>query len=69
MSTLQIPPLVSVIWWTDADFWVRCPYCEEIHCHSFLSYKSGLRVPHCGFQGPSYQYNFPIAYKINKAKA
>lgn len=69
MSSLQTFPSVDVIWWTDTDFWVRCPYCEEIHRHSFVSYESGLRVSHCGFQRPSYRYNFPVAYEIDKVKA
>lgn len=69
MSSLQSLPSVDVIWWTDVDFWVRCPYCEEIHRHGFVSYESGRRIPHCGFQRPSYRYNFPVAYEIDKVKA
>ncbi|KAF9883090.1 hypothetical protein FE257_004098 [Aspergillus nanangensis] len=69
MSSLQTPPSVDVIWWTGADFWVRCPYCEELHRHSFVSYESGLRTSHCYLKRPSYRYNFPIAYEIDKVKA
>ncbi|KAB8271049.1 DYW family of nucleic acid deaminases-domain-containing protein [Aspergillus minisclerotigenes] len=69
MSSVQTFPSVDVIRWTDTDFWVRCPYCEEIHRHGFVSYESGLREGHCGFQRPSYRYNFPVAYEIDKVNA
>ncbi|KAL2784998.1 DYW family of nucleic acid deaminases-domain-containing protein [Aspergillus keveii] len=62
-------PSVDVIRWDASNFWVRCPYCEEIHRHGFVSYESGWRVPHCGLPRPSYRYSFPAAYEIDKAKA
>lgn len=69
MSGWEPHPLVDVIWWNDSSFYIRCPYCEELHRHGFVSYESGLRVPHCAYPRPSYRYNFPDAYEIDKAKA
>ena len=68
-------PVVDVVWWDARSLHVRCPFCEEIHRHSFNSYTSGLRWSHCGW-GKSYRYAFPInerthqvAYEIDKSKA
>ncbi|KAJ5789120.1 uncharacterized protein N7518_006131 [Penicillium psychrosexuale] len=69
MSLTQANPLVDVIWWTDSDLYLKCPYCEELHHHGFRSYESALRVPHCGFPRPSYRYRFPVTYEIDKARA
>ncbi|CRL30029.1 Ankyrin repeat-containing domain [Penicillium camemberti] len=69
MSVIQIHPSVDVIWWTDTDFYIKCPYCEELHRHGFVSYESALRVPHCGMPRPSYRFEFPNAYEIDKNKA
>lgn len=69
MSVIQIHPSVDVIWWTDTDFYIKCPYCEELHRHGLVSYESALRVPHCGMPRPSYRFEFPNAYEIDKNKA
>ena len=61
MSINQICPSVDVVCWNETDLWIHCPYCEELHRHGFVSYKSASRVPHCGLPRPSYQYNFPVA--------
>ena len=67
-------PEVEVIWWDADSFYIRCPYCEEIHRHGLDSYASRSRVSHCG-EGGSYRYYFPIderthrvAYEIDKSK-
>lgn len=70
MSATKINPSVDVVWWNDSYLYIHCPYCEELHYHAFMSYESDLRVPHCGFfNRPSYRYNFPVAYEIDKIKA
>ncbi|OQD78794.1 hypothetical protein PENANT_c080G08542 [Penicillium antarcticum] len=69
MSLTQAHPVVDVIWWTDSDLYVKCPFCEELHRHGFISYESALRVPHCDLPRPSYRYIFPAAYEIDKSGA
>lgn len=69
MSHTQAHPVVDVIWWATSDLYVKCPYCEELHRHGFISYESALRVPHCGLPRPSYRYIFPAAYEIDKTRA
>lgn len=66
---METNPLADIVWWTDTDFYVRCPYCEELHRHGSVSYESAQRIPHCGFPGPLYIAHFPVAYEIDKAKA
>ncbi|QKX62544.1 uncharacterized protein TRUGW13939_09705 [Talaromyces rugulosus] len=69
-------PSADVVWWTDTDVCISCPYCEELHRHGFverenatLTYESVTRIPHCGFSRPPYRLNFPVAYEIDKVKA
>ncbi|KAJ5640755.1 hypothetical protein N7528_000380 [Penicillium herquei] len=69
MSHTQVHPVVDVVWWTDSYLYVKCPYCEELHRHGFISYESALRVPHCGLPRPPYRYMFPAAYEIDKTRA
>ncbi|RDH26744.1 hypothetical protein BDQ94DRAFT_155013 [Aspergillus welwitschiae] len=69
MSSQQTFPSVDIIWQTNADFWILCPYYKEIHLHTFLSHESGLCILHCDFEGPSYQYNFPFAYEVGNIRA
>ncbi len=68
-------PQVDVTWWDAHNFYIRCPYCEEIHRHGLNSYASGSRTSHCA-PGGSYIYYFPVderngqvAYEIDKLKA
>ncbi|KAL5043242.1 DYW family of nucleic acid deaminases-domain-containing protein [Aspergillus fruticulosus] len=82
MSSARPQPPAEVVWWTDTQFCVRCPYCDELHRHG-IEFSSGAsrfvsrdyprtsRVPHCAFATtrPPYECNFPAAYEIDKAKA
>lgn len=77
------PPLQSaeVLWWNKSDVYVRCPFCDEIHHHTFTSYpgseRAMSRVSDCG--GPrrgSYKMVFPFDevesqawYSIDKTRA
>ncbi|KAL4982951.1 DYW family of nucleic acid deaminases-domain-containing protein [Aspergillus falconensis] len=82
MSSARPQPPAEVVWWTDTQFCVRCPFCDELHRHG-IEFSSGAsrfvsrdyprtsRVPHCAFATtrPPYECNFPAAYEIDKAKA
>jgi Ankyrin repeat len=75
MDQVVDPPQVDVICWDAQSVYVRCPYCEETHCHGFSSYASQRRLSHC-WPGQSYQFTLPIvertqrvAYEIDKSKA
>ncbi|KAL4754143.1 hypothetical protein BDW72DRAFT_200895 [Aspergillus terricola var. indicus] len=81
MSSVRTQPPAEVVWWTDTQLCVRCPYCEELHRHG-LSFSSGAstfvsrdhprtsRVPHCAFATrPPYNCTFPADYEIGKPKA
>ncbi|KAI6306644.1 hypothetical protein MCOR30_011750 [Pyricularia oryzae] len=75
MSELAIPK-AKVVWWDVSDTYVRCPYCDKIHCHGFQAPRYSTRqyrVSHCG--GPSYNLQFPLAdsgdeswYEIDKKR-
>ncbi|KAL4765927.1 ankyrin repeat domain-containing protein [Aspergillus foveolatus] len=82
MSPVRTQPLAEVVWWTDKQFCVRCPYCEELHRHGLISssnastvvsrdYPRTSRVPHCAFATtrPPYECSFPVEYEIDKPKA
>ncbi|CBF75199.1 hypothetical protein AN3871.2 [Aspergillus nidulans FGSC A4] len=82
MSSVRTQPLAEVVWWTDEQFCVRCPYCEELHRHGLNSssststvvsrdYPRTSRVPHCAFATtrPPYECSFPVDYEIDKPKA
>ncbi|CAG7990731.1 unnamed protein product [Penicillium salamii] len=69
MSVIQIHPSADVVWWTDTDLKVKCPYCEELHRHGFDSSESALHEPDCRMRRPRYRLKFPNAYEIDKKKA
>lgn len=71
MSLTQADPVVEVIWWTDRDLCIKCPFCEELHHHGFTSYENSLREAHCDTPRPSHRYifKFPAAYEIDKSRA
>lgn len=65
-------PQVDVVKWDASNFYIKCPYCEEIHRHDLDSYKNGSRTSGCGV----YRYAFPfeetaqhVAYEIDKERA
>ncbi|KAL3438892.1 DYW family of nucleic acid deaminases-domain-containing protein [Aspergillus tetrazonus] len=71
MSSVRTQPLAEVVWWTDEQFCVRCPYCEELHRHGLNSsssastvvsrdYPRTSRVPHL---------QIPVDYEIDKPRA
>ena len=70
-------PLAFVRFWDGTSVYVRCPYCEKIHCHGFDGKYGGnhTRVSHCNADEESYEYRFPDcdttgfpSYEIDKER-
>jgi hypothetical protein len=64
-------PETDVIWWNAKSYYIRCPFCEEVHRHG-VNWKTGnLRYSHCEKMA-SYRCCFPmnnhgeVAYEIDK---
>ncbi|KAG2411696.1 hypothetical protein HFD88_009252 [Aspergillus terreus] len=64
-------PETDVIWWNAKSYYIRCPFCEEVHRHG-VNWKTGnLRYSHCEKMA-SYHCCFPmndhgeVAYEIDK---
>ncbi|KAL7931817.1 hypothetical protein V8C35DRAFT_308643 [Trichoderma chlorosporum] len=61
----------NVVWWSNSSMYIRCPHCDDIHCHGFDgNYQvEHLHDPHCGKGGP-YMIYFPLngQYEIDKKR-
>lgn len=66
-------PEADVIWWNASSYYVRCPFCEEVHLHGIDWKTKNLRDSHCG-KMETYLCCFPIsdqgqvAYEIDKRR-
>lgn len=66
-------PEADVIWWNADSYYVRCPFCEAVHCHGVNWSADRLRYSHCE-EGESYLCCFPmndqgeVAYEIDKRR-
>ncbi|KAI9652699.1 MAG: hypothetical protein M1829_001482 [Trizodia sp. TS-e1964] len=66
-------PKIAVLYWNLTDIFVKCPYCQEIHCHGVCL--PGRRASYCHLGG-EYEFIFPIdenrklvGYEIEKRRA
>ncbi|GES66240.1 hypothetical protein ATEIFO6365_0013020800 [Aspergillus terreus] len=66
-------PETDVIWWNAKSYYIRCPFCEEVHRHGVDWDKGNLRSSHCE-KMKSYRCCFPmndhgeVAYEIDKRR-
>ncbi|QMW46793.1 hypothetical protein G4B11_010248 [Aspergillus flavus] len=66
-------PEADVIWWNASSYYVRCPFCEEVHHHGINWKTNRLRISHCE-KMETYLCCFPIgdqgqvAYEIDKRR-
>ncbi|OKO98094.1 hypothetical protein PENSUB_9530 [Penicillium subrubescens] len=70
---MEIFPEADVIWWNASNYYIRCPFCEEVHCHGINWEAQKLRYSHCEKMG-IYHCCFPmndqgeVAYEIDKRR-
>ena len=66
-------PEADVIWWNADSYYIRCPFCEAVHCHGVNWNTDKLRYSHCE-KMESYLCCFPmndegeVAYEIDKRR-
>ncbi|KOC16892.1 putative ankyrin repeat domain [Aspergillus flavus AF70] len=66
-------PEADVIWWDASSYYVRCPFCEEVHHYGINSKTNRFRISHCE-KMETYLCCFPIgdqgqvAYEIYKRR-
>ena len=70
----------KVAWWNESQVYVRCPACEDIHCHGFDGRYDVVhrRASHCKYgiiswnykmKFPLYEYLGDLGYEIDKRQA
>ncbi|KAJ5873681.1 uncharacterized protein N7473_013146 [Penicillium subrubescens] len=66
-------PEADVIWWNASNYYVHCPFCDDVHRHG-INWEAGkLRYSHCEMM-ESYSCCFPlndqgeVAYEIDKKR-
>lgn len=66
-------PEADVIWWNATDYYIQCPFCDEVHRHGLNWKAQKLRYSHCE-KMESYLCCFPlndqgeVAYEIDKRR-
>ncbi|GFP52323.1 delta-latroinsectotoxin-Lt1a [Trichoderma asperellum] len=59
------------MWWDRSSMYIRCPYCDDIHQHTFIGdyQDEQYREPHCGHR-EDYRICFPRngQYEIDKIR-
>ncbi|OOQ85449.1 hypothetical protein PEBR_24740 [Penicillium brasilianum] len=66
-------PEADIIWWNATNYYIQCPFCDEVHCHGINWKAQKLRYSHCEMM-KSYLCCFPlndqgeVAYEIDKKR-
>lgn len=74
---MEAYPEADVLWWNANDFYIQCPFCDEVHRHGNMNRMEGkefkLRISHCE-KMETYLCCFPfndhgeVAYEIDKRR-